>query len=152
MTALGVTTKILKDNNFGQLGFYSMSLMFLFFGFFSFFMGPIVRKLGDKYAFSLGTFCLSFYIGGFFLPMMRAEYKDNETLQGMYGFIYGFILFCAIMGGLGNALLWCTQGAYLSKCSDTTNAGIFNGLFWTMFMSSQILGNCLGAFVIANVG
>jgi MFS family permease len=84
--------------------------------------------------------------------MFRAEYPENETLQNMYGFIYGLIFFCSMISGFGNALLWVTQGAYVAKCSDESNAGMFNGVFWVMFMSSQIVGNFLGAFVIANVG
>jgi hypothetical protein len=76
-TSQNIATKVLKDNDFGNLGFYSLGVAYFVFGCSAFFTGPIVKKLGDKCTLSLGAFCYCFYTSSFILPLMRFEYPDN---------------------------------------------------------------------------
>ena len=55
------------------------------------------------------------------------------------------------MNGFGAALLWVAQGKYISECANAENKGIFNGIFWAFYMSSNVLGNLIGAFVLGNL-
>ena len=80
ITAQGLATKVLKDNDFGNLGFYSLGVLYFVFGCSSFITAPIVRKLGDKCTLSVGALCYAFYTGSFIVPLMRTQYPENETL------------------------------------------------------------------------
>eukprot|EP01084_Bolivina_argentea_P133820 236179_1 len=60
----------------------------------------------------------------------------------------------AIMG-FGAALLWVAQGAFVTECSNyyenkhnlkiNSKLGHFNGIFWSIYMSNQFVGNLLAA-------
>jgi hypothetical protein len=80
ITSQALATKVLKDNDFGNLGFYSLGVLYFVFGCSSFITAPIVRKLGDKKALSIGAICYAFYTGSFIIPLMRSEYPENEML------------------------------------------------------------------------
>jgi len=67
----------MRDNGFGDLGFYTLGLMFFFMGLFSFLSAPIIHKLGEKGAFSLSTFCYGASGLTFLIPIYRSERPDN---------------------------------------------------------------------------
>jgi MFS family permease len=46
---------VLRDDGFGNLGFYSLALYYCFFGVTGLFAAPIVTKLGERYALVFGT-------------------------------------------------------------------------------------------------
>jgi len=80
MNAQNLASKILEDNKFGNLGFYTIAIIYFFFGSFSFIAAGIVRKLGDKWAMTVGGLCYVLYCAAFILPLKRTEYPENETL------------------------------------------------------------------------
>ena len=63
----------------------------------------------------------------------------------------------SIIIGLGAAIIWCSQGGYITKLSQTydkinqlvigSSLGMFNGLFWSVFQINQVLGNGLVAYL-----
>jgi hypothetical protein len=73
-----LTTKVLKDNGFGQLGYYSLAVSFMLFGMFSFLSAPIVRKLGSRISLSVGSFCFGLRICSFLLPIYFAGMSEEE--------------------------------------------------------------------------
>ena len=38
----------------------------------------------------------------------------------------------------------------MTICANESNKGKFNGLFWLIYMNSQIIGNLIAAFVLGN--
>ena len=70
-TAQSLATKVLDDNDFGNLGFYSLGLLYCVFGVCSFIATPIVKKFGTKQCLILGALCYSLYVGTFVLPAYR---------------------------------------------------------------------------------
>lgn len=44
----------------------------------------------------------------------------------------------SVVIGIGAALLWVAQGAFLTKCSDDETRGRNSGLFWGMFQLSLV--------------
>jgi len=36
-------------------------------------------------------------------------------------------------------------------CANEENKGEYNSIFWALFMISAVIGNLMGAFVVANV-
>jgi hypothetical protein len=67
----------MKDNNFGNLGFYSLGILYGTFGIASFFATSIVKKCGDRIALGCGALCYVFYLASFIPPLIRSEYPDN---------------------------------------------------------------------------
>lgn len=61
------------------------------------------------------------------------------------------IYLAAILNGFGASILWLSQGKYITKCATDSNKGLFNGTFWAIFMSSNIIGYLMSAFVIGAV-
>lgn len=87
-TAEVLATKVLKDNDFGQLGFYSLGIIYGFYGFFCLFSTTLVHKLGERMALVLGTLCYVVYIFTFVVVCWYSENDDN--LDGMYELIWAF--------------------------------------------------------------
>ena len=58
------------------------------------------------------------------------------------------ILIASGINGFGAAILWVGQGKYIADCATDENRGFFYGYFWAWFMSTQVLGNLIGALVI----
>merc|ERR1711957_262249 len=75
-TAQNLTTKVLKDNHFGQLGFYALGVLYGSFGISSFFSAPLVHYLGHKKSLILGSLCYAIYIAGFILPLERSQHPE----------------------------------------------------------------------------
>ena len=80
LTAQNLATKILNDNNFGKLGFYSLGVIYVAFAAFSFISPAIVKKLGDKCSFVTGALCYSGYTASFILPLKRSEFPEDKVL------------------------------------------------------------------------
>jgi len=95
--------------------------------------------------------CYVTYLGAYILPLKRTEYPDNETLQGMYWFIYVSLLVTAAICGFGASILWVAQGQYVTKCATDANKGLFNSVFYACLLTSMSLGNILGAVSISKL-
>ena len=80
MVNKNLALKILEDNEFGKLGFYSLGVIYVFFAGFSFNAATIVGKLGDKCSLIVGGLCYVAYGAAFNLPAMRIVQSSNQTL------------------------------------------------------------------------
>lgn len=58
------------------------------------------------------------------------------------------MLAAGVVNGFGASILWVGQGKYITDCSDDTNKGFHFGLFWCLFMLSQIIGSLISAFLL----
>ena len=66
-TAQNLAAKILKDNNLGDMGFYSLAVVYASFGICSFFSSNAVEYLGMKLSMFLGSCCYVFYLASYIL-------------------------------------------------------------------------------------
>jgi ABC-type enterochelin transport system permease subunit len=66
-TAQSLAATVLSENGLNNLGFYSLSLLYLSFGICSLFSSIVVHRLGTRYSMILGSMCYSCYIGSFIL-------------------------------------------------------------------------------------
>jgi hypothetical protein len=94
-------------------------------------MGPVVFIFAGAFT----TFC--------------SKYKPETSLCES-SFIYGFNVFCAAFLGVGCSFLWICQGIYVDACADEKTKGLFNGIFWSIFQSSQILSSTLATFILGS--
>ena len=66
-TAQGLAAQVLDELNLGDLGFYSLGVLYCVFGFSCFFATPIVKKCGERLSLFMGALCYTFYIASFIL-------------------------------------------------------------------------------------
>jgi MFS family permease len=112
-----LATKVLKDDHFGQLGFYSLGLHYSVYGICSFMAAPIVKRWGEKKSLMVGCSTYVLYIGAFIPPCEWHEHPD-DGLGADYYIMYGALLVCAAITGFGAAIAWVAQGKYLASISN----------------------------------
>jgi hypothetical protein len=92
---------VLNDGGFGQLGFYSLGLMYGVFGILSFFSAPIIRKLGDKWSIVISCFICVIGTVAQLLAVLRGNYPDSKIWINLYWPIYVLILLTSALNGAG---------------------------------------------------
>jgi hypothetical protein len=142
-----MAAQILRDQGFGELGFYAVGLMNGTLGFACLFIAPVTKKLGDKCSLSLGTTTFLIYIGCQLLAVTQKTDEFGEK-SDMYTLVYILILFTAFLNGVGQAIFWMTAAAYIKKCSSNLNKGAYNGFLLTFDLGSHITGNLMAGLVI----
>lgn len=45
--------------------------------------------------------------------------------------------------GFGAAVLWTSQGSLLTVMSSKDTLGLFNGIFWGLFMGNYVIGGLI---------
>jgi MFS family permease len=156
-TCQNFASKILDDDGFGNLGFINLACIYLAFAICSFFSAAIVNKINKlSVSLSLGAFCYTFWIVCFLLPCFyhkkMEDHVKEEDLPWILkpNLIKAMLIVTSILVGLGAGILWVSQGNYLSECATDEKKGFFNGYFWAFFMSAMIIGNLIGAFLLAS--
>ena len=82
-------------------------------------------------------------------PAIKYDDPDmKENLVTSDAFIIGILVVCAVLNGVGAALIWVANGSYISACAIPKTKGFFYGFFWVMYMSSQVVGSLIGAAII----
>lgn len=83
----------------------------------------VCNAVGSKLTMFLGALCFTGFICSFFIPVTWVLYAASGLV------------------GLGAALLWIGQSAYLILNSDQTTLETNLGLFFTLYQSGALLGN-----------
>ncbi|KVI09471.1 UNC93-like protein 3 [Cynara cardunculus var. scolymus] len=122
-------------NTDGDLGTISLGILYTSFTVSSLFASSVVRKLGSKNALLLGTTGYWLYIAANLKPSWYTMVPASLYL------------------GFAAAILWVGEGTYLTstarsqandhKLHEGTVIGHFNGEFWAIFASHQLVGNLL---------
>lgn len=74
----------------------------------------MVKFLGPRMSFVIGSFCYSLYVASFILPALKFENPDASHWYYNSKFIIASILMAAVVNGIGAAMLWVAQGWYIS--------------------------------------
>ena len=110
----------MTELDLGNLGFYSLAVLYCVFGFSSFVATPIVNKCGERLSMFAGALCYTFYIASFILAATPTQYPDTNMSKT---FISAVILIAAAINGFGASILWVAQGKYISMCASNENKG-----------------------------
>jgi MFS family permease len=100
-TAQNLAAKILRDNDLGEMGFYSLASVYASFGACSVFSSNVVKRLGMKRSMFFGSLCYVIYLASYTLAC-RPEVPKSITIFGL--------IFTAVVCGFGSSLLWTAQG------------------------------------------
>ena len=106
MTAQNLASQVLEDLDFGNMGFYSLAVLYLTFAFCCFIATPIVNKCGERFSMTAGSMCYTLYTASFILASAPSEYPNEDTWLYNDGFIKFVILFTAMICGFGASILW----------------------------------------------
>ncbi|KAK2986137.1 hypothetical protein RJ640_014467 [Escallonia rubra] len=122
-------------NTEGDLGTISLGILYSSFTFFSLTASSVVRVIGSKSALLLGT-------TGYWL-FIAANLKP----------IWSTMVPASLYLGFAASVIWVGQGTYLTstarshaddyKVHEGTVIGHFNGEFWGIFASHQLVGNLI---------
>ncbi|GAV62696.1 UNC-93 domain-containing protein [Cephalotus follicularis] len=122
-------------NSAEDLGTISLGILYLSFTFFSLVASLVVRALGSKNALVLGT-------SGYWLFIAANLFPSWYTM-----------IPASLYMGFSASIIWVGQGTYLTstarnharynKLHEGTVIGHFNGEFWGLFASHQLIGNLI---------
>lgn len=90
----------------------------------------------------LGSFCYFIWVLCGLLPVTL---ERSETVKII---VYIVMMSSGVVIGFGASMIWVGQGKYVTECTVPENKGLYFGLFWCIFMSSQVLGNLISAFIL----
>lgn len=138
-SADNLAAKILREDGFEGLGFYSMAALYLVFAITGFFSKGLVHKMSDNSE----TKRLPMFIGGlcYFLRIMfflLPAYFKSESHSWLTSptTITVLIIVTAMFNGFGAGILWVAQGEYLSNCASEQTKGFYFSYFFFIFMIS----------------
>jgi MFS family permease len=117
-TAQSLSVTVLKDNDFGELGFYSLAVLYMSFGVSSFFAAPIVKRCGERTSLVVASLAYILFTAVFILPALRSENPDRDGWLLSRGFIRTIIILTSILDGVGAGVLWVAQGTTIAKCAS----------------------------------
>ena len=148
-SADNLAAKILREDGYNELGFYSMASLYLVFAITGFTSKALVNKLktpslGYRLPLFIGGLCYFFRILCFLMPATYGP--SHHTLTSV------LILFTAALNGFGAGLLWVAQSAYVTSCATASTKGFYFSYFFVIFMVSQIIGNLVAAFLLRYQG
>ncbi|XP_031738201.1 UNC93-like protein 3 [Cucumis sativus] len=123
-----------------DLGTTSLGILYLSFTFFSLVAALVVRALGTKNALILGTTGYWLFIAANLKPTWFTMVPSSVYL------------------GFAASIIWVAQGTYLTSTArnharknglhEGTVIGNFNGEFWAVFASHQVIGNIISLVVL----
>ena len=104
-TAQSLAAQVIKNLGLGDLGFYSLAVLYCFFGLSAFFATSIVDKCGGRLSMFLGALCYTVYIGAFIGAEISYD-PDTKTISTDKRYLIAMILIAAAINGFGAAILW----------------------------------------------
>ncbi|KAJ0983970.1 hypothetical protein J5N97_002326 [Dioscorea zingiberensis] len=129
-------------NTEGDLGTTSLGILYVSFTLCSLVASPIVRGMGSKGALLLGTTGYILFIASNLKPSWYTMVPASLYL------------------GFAASIIWVGQGTYLTSAArshakdchlhEGTIIGHFNGEFWGMFASTQVIGNLISLALLTN--
>lgn len=136
-SAANSSSKALRDCGFSNLGFFSLSMLYLNFGLASLWTTRVMKKLDAKMTMVLASTFYALWIIS--LALTSAALKSESISSALsYNAVVVIVLSISFVSGAGCSLLWIAQGKYLSDCAEArpSRKGFYNSLFWfTMFLS-----------------
>jgi hypothetical protein len=135
------------NEDYDLLGYLSLALLYLCLGIGCLSATAIMGKIGVKKSLMLGGFCDTFWILSS-LPAAFASELETESFFTQPGFIYTMAILSSILDGFGGSVQWVAQGKYISDCATEKTKGFYFSYFWTFYMSSQVFGNLIAAFIL----
>ena len=143
-----IQSKIMENDGFGALGFYILATTYLFIGAGSLVSTAMINRFGTRVCLMLGGAGVTFWITSSLLAVFREQLHAKGIADSV---IQLALLSAAIVNGFTVGVLWAAANQYIADCSSEENKGFFFSYFWAFYMTSQIIGNLIAAFVLGRL-
>ncbi|KAL7720006.1 UNC93-like protein MFSD11 [Entamoeba marina] len=124
------TTENYITSMYGHYGMISLAIIYISFACFGLFVPLILRRIGEKWSLLIG--------GIVFVPFIFINVFLKNNLLLLFSIFIGF----------GQALVWCSQGSLMTRCSKVEKRGRNSGIFFFVYQLNQIIGNCIAMILI----
>jgi|LauGreDrversion4_2_1035121.scaffolds.fasta_scaffold359692_2 hypothetical protein len=108
----------------------------------------ILNKLGIKACLFFGSLGVTSFVAANILPAYKSDYPDRDSWLQNDKVIVSLLYMTSVFVGCGASLVWVCNGDYISECATSKTKGTFFGLFWGIFMSSEVFGNLTAALIL----
>ena len=125
-SAQNLSGHVLEENGFGNMGFYSLSALYLVFGVSCLFALSIVKAVGTKFCLVIGSLCYTAFTGCFIMPALSNQNPDFSVGRST---IKWTVILGGAVCGFGASILWVAAGQYISQCASDKTKGTFFGVF-----------------------
>eukprot|EP01016_Furgasonia_blochmanni_P009054 TRINITY_DN13745_c0_g2_i3.p1 TRINITY_DN13745_c0_g2~~TRINITY_DN13745_c0_g2_i3.p1 ORF type:complete len:515 (+),score=117.20 TRINITY_DN13745_c0_g2_i3:1-1545(+) len=146
-----IITKIYEQLGHQNLGRYSIVAIYVGLACSNIFLPSLVRKLGFRTSFFLSSIGYVLTLLAGIMTCSCERFKDRQLFFCENATIlYAVNIATSLICGFAAAILWGTQGKYVTDISTPENKGLFFGIFWAIMNSSMLTGNSLsyGAFYV----
>jgi hypothetical protein len=132
----------LEDDGYGKLGLYLNALVYLGVCLGGLFSTSLLRTLlngSQKLGMLLGAFLCVPYLLAFTLLCAKSDGLLTQDSHFLFLSDPSLQLILALTGfahGFGEAILFVSQGSYLTLCATPTTKGFYFGFFLACYMSS----------------
>jgi MFS family permease len=130
----------MNDLGFGDLGFYNLSVLYLFLIFGTLFSTSVITRVGYRISFAIGSLGIALWIVTSVFPALKNyetdPYKRDNTLIYKDAFIYPVMIIASAACGLSSGVLWTVQGIYTAECATESTKGFYFSYFWFTYMLS----------------
>jgi len=149
-----IVTQNLISTIYKQLGYSSLGQICIFFvcgttGV----VCTVATHYTNKISFKTGLVAGGSAIAALILAGAMTTFCNDFNIQGAIcnSFSISLINVIASMSvGVGGSFLWLCQAKYVNDCSDEQTKGIFNGIFWSLFQTNQIIGSALATLLLGS--
>ena len=139
---------VLEKDGMDNLGFYILAVLYFSIAVSSIMSTALLKKLGTYKCLIFGGFGHFCFVFAQIFPAIKYDHPDNDSFITSNGFITGLLIICALINGAGAALIWVSNGNYISECATPKTKGFFYGFFWIVYMMSQVVGSLIGAAIL----
>lgn len=138
----------MEEDGLDRLGFYILALLYFFMGIGSLMSTAVINKFGTRFCLILGGLGNVIWILSTLLAVYYEEMRDKGVPDAI---VYIGLFAATIINGFTVGILWTSANQYVADCSTDENKGFFFSYFWSFYMTSQILGNLIAAFVLGRM-
>ena len=131
-----MTTFVLEQDGYHDLGYYILAVLYLSIAFGSLISTAINKKLGTYKCLILGGFGHFSFVFASTVPAYKYDHPESTSFLTSSGFMGSFLILCAILNGLGASIIWVAEGSYVAECAIPRTRGFFYGFFWMVYQSS----------------
>lgn len=147
-TCQNMASLVLEQDGLKNLGFYILAVLYFSIAVSSVFSTALLKKLGTYKCLIFGGFGHFCFVFAQIFPAVKYDHPDNDSVVTSDGFITTLLIICALINGTGAALIWVSNGNYISECATPKTKGFFYGFFWIVYMMSQVVGSLIGAAIL----
>jgi hypothetical protein len=146
-SASNLVAQIYRQAGYNHLGQMCLFTVASFTGLTNIFTSHYKKKISTKTGLIGGAFAFLCFILAGALTTYCGKYTPGTFICEKPSIYFINIVSCMFMG-IAGAFFWICQSLYVNACADHDTKGHFNGLFWSIMQSSQIISSVLATFVL----